>query len=81
MGSVCNNTEEPIPPLCDSDMEVATLRAVIELKALPVVMISRSPRFMAVENPGFNGFLCVSNIIPEFRHDVIRRRRGPLIFS
>jgi hypothetical protein len=53
-------------------MEVATLRAAIELKALPVVMMSGGPRFMAVENPGFDGFLCVRNIIPEFRHDVIR---------
>jgi hypothetical protein len=48
MGSVCNNAEEPIPPLCNSDMEVATLRVAIELKALPVVMMSGGPRFMAV---------------------------------
>jgi hypothetical protein len=56
MRSVGNNAIKPILPLCNPNMEVAALRATVQLKTLLIIVMSRGPRFMTVEDPGLNLF-------------------------
>jgi hypothetical protein len=57
------------------------LENAVQLKALLIVVMSRGSRFMTVKDPGLNGLLRISYIVPKFRHNIIRRGRGPLVFN
>ena len=72
MRSVGNSAIKPILPLCNPNMEVAALRATVQLKTLLIIVMSRGPRFMTVEYLGLNRFLCICYIVPKFRRNVIR---------
>ena len=41
------------------------------MKTLCIVMLSRSPGFMAVEYPGLYSLLCISYIVPELRGNIV----------
>ena len=73
MRSIGNKAIEPILSLCNPNMEVAALRETVQLKTFLIIVMSRGPRFMTVEDLGLNSLLSISYIVPEFGCNIIIR--------